>query len=376
MIYRKFKGKSLSALGLGCMRLPTIGGKDSEIDVRSSEEMFDYALSEGINYFDTAWPYHGGNSEQITGSILSNYPRDSWNIASKFPGFNRENIQRSREIFTTQLQRCNVDSFDFYLFHCVSDSNIELYLDRSLGLCEYLINMKKDGKIGHLGFSVHASTETTRRFLDAMGEHIDFCQVQLNYLDLTYQKASEKLELLAERSIPVWVMEPLRGGKLASLSAQYMAELCRLRDVSAVEWAFRFLQSIPEVCVTLSGMSSLDQLKDNIRIFSEHKPLNTAELDTLSRIARDMSGRFIPCTSCKYCIDKCPQALDIPRLLKLYSEHTFTGGRLDPLPIIKKLKPEGLPSECIGCRSCESVCPQQIRISEVLGCFADRLADR
>ena len=374
MIYKDFHGKQLSALGLGCMRLPTVGGKDAEIDIARAEEMFDYALKCGINYFDTAWPYHGGKSEEVTGDILAAYPRDSWNIASKFPGWSRENIEKRTEIFTTQLKRCRVDRFDFYLFHCVSDSNIEGYLDPSLGLADYIFEQKREGRIGHVGFSVHASTETTRRFLDAYGEHIDFCQIQLNYLDHTYQKANEKLDMLKERGIPVWVMEPLRGGKLASLSESYRAMLAPYREISPAEWAFRYIQSIPEVTMTLSGMSDMSQLKDNIRIFSEHRPLGETEKSVLSEIAADMSQKFIPCTGCKYCIDKCPLELNIPYLLNLYNEHTFTGGEFTTPPVLKKAKPERRPSACLACRSCESVCPQQIRISEILGDFAKKMA--
>ncbi len=373
MIYKNFHGKQLSALGLGCMRLPTVDGKDAEIDVKRSEEMFDYAISSGINYFDTAWPYHGGKSEEVTGSILANYPREKWYLASKFPGFNNENIANAKEIFETQLARCRVDKFDFYLFHCVSDSNIDGYLDPALGLADYIKEQKKNGRIGHIGFSVHASIETTKRFLDAMGEDIDFCQVQLNYLDLTYQNAKAKLDELRARGIPVWVMEPLRGGKLASLSDEYKSKLSSYRDASPVEWAFRFLQSIPEVTVTLSGMSDMEQLKDNVHIFSEHKPLIKEELDTLAEIAEDMSNKFIPCTGCKYCIDKCPLELNIPYLLRLYNEHTFTGGKFIVPPILKTVKPERLPSACLACRSCEGVCPQQIKISDILSDFANKM---
>ncbi len=374
MIYKEFHGKKLSALGLGCMRLPTINGKDAEIDVALSEEMFDYALHCGINYFDTAWPYHGGKSEEVAGEILAAYPREQWNLASKFPGWSRENIHNAKEIFATQLKKCRVDRFDFYLFHCVSDSNIEGYLDQSLGLADYIFSEKQAGRIGHVGFSVHASTETTKRFLDAYGECIDFCQVQLNYLDITYQKANEKLDMLRERGIPVWVMEPLRGGKLASLSEDYRAMLAPHRSISPVEWAFRFIQSIPEVTMTLSGMSDMDQLRENIRIFSAHKPLSAEECSVLSEIAADMSRKFIPCTACKYCIDKCPIELNIPYLLKLYNEHTFTGGKFTTPPILKKIKPERLPSACLGCHSCETVCPQQIKIPDILGDFSEKLS--
>ncbi len=373
MIYSNFHGKKLSALGLGCMRLPTLGGNDAEIDIKKSEQMFEYAISHGVNYFDTAWGYHGGNSEQTVGDILSQYSRDSYFLASKFPGYDLENMDKIDEIFTAQLKRCRVDHFDFYLFHCVSDSNIDAYLDKKYGIADYIFNKQQQGVIRHVGFSVHASTETTKRFLDAYAEHIDFCQIQLNYLDLTYQNARAKLDLAKKLGIPVWVMEPLRGGKLASLSDEYMSMLSQHRDISAVEWAFRFLQSIPQISLTLSGMSDMTQLKDNIRIFSEHSPLNEQELGTLSQIADRMKDSFLPCTDCKYCKSHCPLELNIPYLLKLYNEYTFTGGTFTVPPVLKTAKKDRLPSACLGCRSCESVCPQGIKISEVLKKFSEKM---
>nr|MBQ5811855.1 aldo/keto reductase [Clostridia bacterium] len=229
MLYKDFHGRTLSALGLGCMRLPTVGGKDAEIDVKRSEEMFDYAISNGINYFDTAWPYHGGNSEQVTGDILANYKREKWNIASKFPGWSKENIEKAKEIFETQLKRCRVDKFDFYLFHCISDSNIEGYLDKQLGLADYIFRQKQEGKIDHVGFSVHASTETTKRFLDAFGENIDFCQIQLNYLDLTYQKANAcKKNRIKNFVVTMWGDNGAECSRYGTLPALfYIAEVAK-----------------------------------------------------------------------------------------------------------------------------------------------------
>ena len=374
MIYKYFKGKKISALGLGCMRLPTINGKEADIDIEKSEQMFDYAIKCGINYFDSAWDYHKGNSESVTGQILAKYPRESFYLASKFPGYNIENIRKKEEIFEEQLRRCRVDYFDFYLFHCITDNNIDTYLDESHDLFDYVKSLKAEGKIRHVGFSVHASIDTTRRFLEKYGEIIEFIQVQLNYLDLTYQDAQAKIDLARERGIPVWVMEPLRGGKLASLSDEYMRMLSHHGDMSAVEWAFRFIQSIPEVAVTLSGMSDMAQLEDNVRIFSEHKPLSREALATLDEISRDMqANRLLPCTKCQYCVSACPLELNIPYLLRLYNEHTFTGGEFTVPPILKKVAKNRLPSACLGCRSCESVCPQGIKISEALADFAGRM---
>ncbi len=375
MLYRDFKGIKISTLGLGCMRLPTIDGNDSQIDKKKTAEMIDYAITNGVNYFDTAWGYHGGNSEGVVGECLSKYPRESYLLASKFPGYDLSNMDKIESIFPEQLKRAGVEYFDFYLFHNVCEMNIEQYLDPKYGIRDYIIKQKENGRIKHVGFSVHGNTETTKRFLEAYSKDIEFCQIQLNYLDFTFQQASEKLALCREYNIPVWAMEPLRGGKLASLSDSYIERLSAHRsDVPAVEWAFRYIQSIPEVTLTLSGMSSFDQLADNIRIFSEHKPLDENEMKALLGIASDMiENRILPCTKCKYCISHCPQELNIPYLLKLYNEHTFTGGGFIAPMALQRLPAEKLPSACIGCRACEAVCPQSIKISEAMTDFSNKL---
>ena len=204
---------------------------------------------------------------------------------------------------------------------------------------------------------------------------MEFCQIQLNYLDLTFQHADEKLKLLEEYGIPVWVMEPLRGGRLANLTDYQISRLKALRpDESAVGWAFRFLQSVPQVVVTLSGMSSFDQMKDNIAIFEKDAPLNDDEKGALQDIADDMlKEKVLPCTVCHYCTSHCPQGLDIPELLKLYNEHAFTGGGFIAPMALSAIPDDKKPSACIGCRSCEAVCPQQIKISEAMADFSEKL---
>ena len=204
---------------------------------------------------------------------------------------------------------------------------------------------------------------------------MEFCQIQLNYLDWTFQDAKAKVELLKEHGIPVWVMEPLRGGRLASLPAEHEETLKALRpDENIPAWAFRFLQSIPGVTMILSGMSNYDQMKDNIHTFETDRPLDTKEMDALLAIADKMlSKRTLPCTACHYCTPHCPQELDIPSLLALYNEHIFTeGGFLAPMAL-SALPEEKRPTACIGCRSCEAVCPQQIKISEAMADFAEKL---
>lgn len=377
MIYKDFQDLKLSALGLGAMRLPVIGEDDSKIDAAAAEKMIDCAMAGGINYYDTAWGYHSGNSEIIVGEALKKYPREKFYLATKFPGYDLTNFGKVEEIFEKQLEKCQVEYFDFYLFHNVCEMNIDHYLDDgTYGTYKYLIEQKKNGRIRHLGFSAHGNYEVIKRFLEAYGKDMEFCQLQINYLDWTFQGAKDKVQLLREYGIPVWVMEPLRGGKLAALSDENEQKLKALRpDETIPAWAFRFLQTIPEVTMVLSGMSNMDQLEANIRTYAEDKPLNTQEMKTLMEIADQMLGRkTLPCTACHYCVSHCPQELDIPTLINLYNEHCFTeGGFIAPMAL-SAYPEDKKPGACIGCRSCEAVCPQQIKISEAMADFAEKLA--
>ncbi len=375
MIYRDFQDMKLSGLGMGAMRLPVIDGDDSRIDETKTQAMVDYAMEQGVNYYDTAWGYHDGHSETVMGKALSRYPRESYYLATKFPGYDLSNMDKVEEIFEKQLEKCGVEYFDFYLFHNVCEMNIDAYLDEKYGIHEYLMKQKKAGRIRHLGFSAHGNLDVMKRFLDAYGRDMEFCQIQLNYLDWTFQGAKEKVELLKEWNIPVWVMEPLRGGKLAKLADEDEKTLKALRPEENIPaWAFRFLQSVPGVTMVLSGMSNLQQMQENIRTFAEDKPLNEKEMDTLLQIADKMVKKIVlPCTACHYCTSHCPQGLPIPDLLALYNEHCFTeGGFIAPMALAA-YPPEKLPSACIGCRSCEAVCPQQIKISEAMADFAQKL---
>lgn len=375
MIYKDFQDLKLSQLGFGAMRLPVINGKDSDIDQDAVNEMVKVAMESGINYFDTAWGYHGGNSEIAMGKALSSYDRSSFYLADKFPGYDLSNMTKVREIFEKQLEKTGAAYFDFYLFHNVCEMNIDMYLDRSYGIYDYLMEQKKNGRIKHLGFSCHGEPDILQRFLDAYGDDMEFCQLQLNYLDWTFQYGEKKVKMLSDRNIPVWVMEPLRGGKLVGLDPAFRERLDSSgRRESPQAWAFRFLQTIPETGVILSGMSDMEQLKDNINIFSEDRPLDGDEFDLLLSIADDMLGRkTIPCTGCSYCVSHCPMELDIPYLISLYNEHAFTeGGFLAPMALAA-LPDDKQPGSCVGCTSCEQVCPQNIKISEIMADFADRL---
>ncbi len=371
MLRKEFQGKQLSLLGLGCMRLPVINGDDAVVDQAAVEEMVALAMEQGVNYYDTAWAYHGGNSERAIGKALSAYPRDKFYLADKFPGFDLENMSKVQEIFEEQLRKCQVDYFDFYLFHNVCEANIDGYLDPHYGVMDYLLEQKKNGRIRHLGFSCHGKLPVLKRFLEAYGEHLEFCQLQLNYIDWTYRDGKEKVDMLQPYHIPVWVMEPLRGGRLARLSetaAAVLRAMAPQRPIPA--WAFRFVQRIPSVTMILSGMSNLAQLQDNLATFSVEDPLTQQEWDRLLALGKEMTDpKALACTSCRYCTSHCPQGLDIPHLLAIYNEARRADGGFRVPETFAEIPEDKRPSACIGCHSCEAVCPQQLKIAQAMADF-------
>ena len=372
MMTNDFQGKQLSRLGFGTMRLPT--NADGSIDEAQVTEMTAYAIAHGVNYFDTAYPYHGGESERVIGRVLSKYPRESYYLADKYPGHQISSTgYNPAEIFEEQLQKCGVEYFDFYLLHNVYEKSMEVYLDPQWGIVDYFKEQKRLGRIKHLGFSCHAETEGLKEFLDACGEDMEFCQIQLNYLDWTLQDAKGKYDLLTERNIPVWVMEPVRGGRLAKLSDTEEAKLKALHpEDSIASWGFRFLQGLPNVKMVLSGMSNMEQMMDNVKTFSEEKPLSEEETVLLLDIAEGMKDS-IPCTACRYCCDGCPAGLDIPGLISTYNEIRFSPAvnvamRIEFMPEDKK------PTACIGCGQCTQMCPQNIDVPGALKDFAEKLS--
>lgn len=374
MIYSDFQDKQLSLLGFGTMRLPT--NTDGSIDEACVAEMTAYAIENGVNYFDTAYPYHGGESESVIGRVLSKYPRHSYYLATKYPGHQISSTgYNPAEIFEKQLEKCGVDYFDFYLLHNVYEKSMEVYLDPQWGIVDYFKEQKNLGRIKHLGFSCHAETEGLKEFLDACGEDMEFCQIQLNYLDWTLQDAKSKYELLTERNIPVWVMEPVRGGKLANLNEAQENKLKNFRlDESVAAWCFRFLQELPNVKMILSGMSNMEQMADNVKTFRERKPLSETEIALLFEIAESMK-EAVPCTACRYCCDGCPMELDIPRLLGIYNEMLISNA----MNVVMRVEfmPEGRkPSACIGCGKCAEICPQNIDIPGALRDFSKKLSKR
>ena len=371
MLYNSFQNKQLPLLGFGAMRLPT--NPDDTINEAKVAEMVAYAMDHGVNYFDTAYPYHNGESERVMGRVLSKYPRDSYYLATKYPG--HQIISTGYDpaaIFEEQLEKCGVDYFDFYLLHNVNLQSVATYLDPQWNIIGYFKEQKAKGRIRHLGFSTHSTLDGLREFLDAAGDDMEFCQIQLNYLDWTLQNARGKYKLLEERNIPVWVMEPVRGGKLASLSPAAEAKLKAARpEESVAAWGFRFLQALPQIRMILSGMSNMEQMADNVKTFSGYAHLTSEETAMLMDIAEDLKGS-VPCTACRYCCDGCPMELDIPGLIAVYNELKVSPSVNSAMRI--EFAPEDKrPTACIGCGQCVQICPQNIDIPKELKNLTEKL---
>ena len=366
MIYHDFKDLQLSSIGMGCMRLPTTGTYDGFIDVTRVEEMVDYALSQGLNYFDTAWGYHSGRSETVIGTCLKRHPRDSYHLATKFPGYNVDNFARKEEIFEEQLNKTQSDCFDFYLLHNVIELNIEQYLDTSSrGLVPYLLQQKKRGLIKHLGFSCHGEFETLVRLVETWGDEMEFAQIQLNYQDWFFQHADSKVEWLNEHNIPIVAMEPLRGGLLADPPASVAKVFEDAGELSPAAWGLRFVASQPNIITVLSGMNSMDQMRDNIAALKGFDRLNSEEMEVIAKAQAAFDAfDLIPCTGCNYCAKVCPENIGISGAFLALNANIMFGRHVQEW--LNAGAGKNPPSKCIECYSCEQACPQSISIVEEL----------
>ncbi len=310
MIYRDFQGLRLSLLGFGTMRLPTTAAGD--VDTAETEALLDYAMTHGVNYYDTAWPYMQNQSETVVGRCLKKYPRESFYLATKFPGHMLTGDPDPAGIFEQQLEKCQVEYFDFYLLHNVYENDIGVYTDPKWGIIDYFVEQKRLGRIRHLGFSSHADIPCLMAFLERCGKDMEFCQLQLNYLDWSLQRGKEKYDLLAKYNIPVWVMEPVRGGKLATLDADSQQKLRAIRPgASDASFALRWLEGHGNIRMILSGMSTMEQVKDNIATFEKDDPV-TPEEEAILLAAAEKMKNSVPCTACRYCCDGCPQGWIFP----------------------------------------------------------------
>ena len=364
MICKDFKGEPISRLGMGNMRLPTVGGgRGAPIDFDKAAEIIDYAMKNGITYFDTAYVYAG--SEDFLGKVLPKYDRASFKLATKYMASANPDY---KAVFEEQLRRLNTDYIDFYLMHGImNQEGIDGYLGR--GCLEYFIEQKEKGRIKQLGFSSHAPLPLLEKMIAAY--KWDFAQIQLNYLDWTMQDAKGQYEALTKAGIPVVVMEPVRGGRLASLSEKADAMLKAVHpDWSVASWAFRWLLRLDNVQVILSGMSTMDQIVDNVATFNTCAPLSDEDTAVLEQACETFRSEInIPCTGCRYCCDDCPMHIDIPAVLAAYNRAKLDG----PMGMFGLMAISPGPKDCVGCGSCASHCPQHIGIPEIMAELAQQL---
>lgn len=357
----------MSKLGFGLMRLPE---QDGVVDLEHVKKMVDRYMQAGMNYFDTAYVYHGGKSESVAReALVKRYPRDSFMIATKLPAWEIREASDVERIFNEQCERAGVDYFDFYLLHSIEDGyNYETY--EKYDCFRWGVRMKEEGKIRHFGFSYHGTPELLEQILDKHPE-TEFVQIQLNYLDRTNPvvQSGALYEILHKRNIPIIVMEPVRGGMLASLVPEQAEKFKEARpELSVASWALRFVGSLPGVMTILSGMSNEEQMEDNIRTFTDFEPLSDAELKLVDEVTEEILRiPQIGCTACKYCTPGCPMKISIPDIFRTVNtlrrypddwraKNFYTG----------LMSRSGRASDCIGCGQCEGVCPQHLPIIELL----------
>ena len=358
---KAFQDIELSRLGMGNMRLPSVDPKDpnAPIDYPEAFKIIRRAYEEGINYFDTAYVYNDGDSEKCLGEAMKIFPRDSYYLATKFYIDANPDYEA---VFEEQLRRLQTDRIDFYLIHCLTDANIDKYLDS--GAIEYFLEQKKNGRIRYLGFSSHASVDSLRRFAD---HHAwDFAQIQLNYYDWNYAATKQEYQILAEKDIPIMVMEPVRGGRLADLTPQADQILKTAHpDWSIAAWALKFVKSLPQVQVILSGMSTMEQLEDNLATFADDESLDEEDMETLWKACDMFKNQIqVPCTACRYCCIGCPKEINIPSYLTLYNSYKVDGPWA--LAEASAIQSKGKPADCVGCGACTGHCPQNIDTPKIM----------
>ncbi|MCF7932312.1 MAG: aldo/keto reductase [Acholeplasmataceae bacterium] len=362
---KAFKGidQNPSLLGFGCMRFPVLDPEKPDIDEGAAEKMVDVAYAHGINYFDTAYPYHNKTSERFIGKALKKYPRESFYLADKMPSWMIESKEDAKRIFEEQLEKCQVDYFDYYLAHALNRQHIKAY--EIPGVMDFLYQMKAEGKIRHLGFSFHDTPEILEKIIHMFDW--DFVQIQLNYLDWTFQDAKTQYQIIKDHGVPVIVMEPVRGGLLASLCTESQDIFKAYdKDHSIASWAIRYAASKDNVLTVLSGMSDLMQTEDNIKTMTDFKPITGEEQKVIDEALKVfMDKNTVPCTKCKYCMP-CPVGIDIPAVLEIYNNYKITKNKGAFIYRYEKLALDQRPSLCVACGECMTQCPQHIQIPEMM----------
>ena len=366
MKYRKLGELDLkvSALGFGAMRLPVIDDNSANIDQEEAVEMIRYGIDNGINYVDTAWPYHQGESEKVVGKALKDGYREKVYLATKLPVWKCETEADLDKYFNQQLEKLQVEKIDFYLLHALNKERWQTVKD--LNIIEWGEEKKKEGKISYLGFSFHDSQQVFNKIIAA--HNWDFCQIQYNYLDTEYQAGRSGLQKAYNKGIGIVIMEPIRGGWLAQEPPQSAKELFESEnpDRSPVEWALHWLWSQKEPGVVLSGMSKLQQLKENLKTASESEIglLSDSEFEMMEKAAEEMRGP-ITCTRCEYCLP-CPEAVNIPENFHLYNQAKLLDKGAEMAEKYLKMDAAARADNCVECGQCEPQCPQSLQIIELL----------
>ena len=355
------QGPAPSLLGYGCMRFPV--NEKGEIRREEAQALIRQAMEAGVTYYDTAWPYHEGESEPFMGQVLSQYPRESYFLATKLPCWEIESLEQAEEIINRQLERLRTDYVDFYLLHTLSRKTWDKMVQ--LGVPQLLEEYQRRGKLRRLGFSFHDEYPVFEEILSY--RPWDFCQIQLNYMDTCHQAGLKGLELARSRGVPVVVMEPVKGGSLAQLPQEVTRALTALDPkASHASWALRWVASQPGVTVVLSGMSTPEQVADNAAIFSPLRPLNREELAAVEETARLLGLRLNNgCTGCRYCMP-CPGGVDIPKTFQIWNAMAMYRNLQVTARAWSQLEEEARPDRCLSCGACEAACPQHLPIRDHL----------
>ena len=361
---RKFEkfANEIPLLGFGCMRFPV--NEDGSINEEESTKMLDYAIKNGVTYIDTAYPYHGGESENFVGRVLKNYNREDIYLATKLPTFRVESKEDVEKYFNEQLKKLQVEYFDFYLLHALNAERWERA--KKYEMIEFCEEMKRQGKIKYLGFSFHDKYDVYEKIIKAYDW--DFCQIQYNYIDTDFQQGDKGYYLAQELGIPVTIMEPIRGGQLAVLPSD-IDEIFKEHDPgkSTASWALRWVASKSNVLTVLSGMSTMEQVEENVDIFNNFKPIDDKDAEIVDKVAKEIkSRRRNLCTRCDYCMP-CPMGVNIPRNFNIWNEGAMFKSDDKNIETFKQMQAQGsFADKCVECGKCEHLCPQNISIIEDL----------